>query len=142
MTAAREVIEPQVARLAACNITPAEIARLRAIIDDAVDAFDEVGIVTLLYQDLEFHSTVANASRNRYLSAMAIELNTLMLRYWYISLTRAGHLKEDFVKHHDLIDLLEQRDESGIQPAMIEHIARFRRRMSAAITTDVPLGAL
>lgn len=139
MTAARSVIEPQTARLAACNISPEEIVQLRAIIDHALESFDSLGVIGVLNEDLEFHRLIAVASRNRYLAEMAIELNTLMLRYWYISLSRAGRLKEDFVQHHTLIDMLERHDEDGVEQEMIKHIGRFWRRMSEAITTGMPL---
>lgn len=141
MTAARYVIEPSVARLAACHITEDEIARLRTIINNAVEDFDELGVIGVLNEDLEFHCQIATASRNRYLAQMVIDLNTLMLRYWYISLSRVGHLREEFVMHHDLIDLLERHDEDGVQAEMVDHIARFRRRMSQVIASDTLLSA-
>jgi DNA-binding GntR family transcriptional regulator len=141
MSAARAMIEPKVARLAACQITSEEIARLRTSIDSAIAAYDAQGVIGMLNEDLEFHRVIATASRNRYLAGMVIEINTLMLRYWYISLSRAAHLKEEFVKHHDLVDMLEQRDEDGVEAEMVEHIARFRRRMSEVIASGIAMTA-
>jgi DNA-binding GntR family transcriptional regulator len=142
MTAARYIIEPPIARLAACHITADEIRQLRTLIDDTLEHFEELGVIGVLNRDLEFHCQIALASRNRYLAQMVIELNTLMLRYWYISLSRAAHLKEEYVRHHDLIDLLERRDEVGVEAEMVEHIARFRRRMSEVIASGTVLSAL
>lgn len=142
MTAAREVLEPQVTRLAAAMITADEIAQLRVIVDATVAEFDDLTQAAILHRDLEFHRIIADASRNRYLASMANDLNTLMLRYWYISLTRVGNFKEDFGKHHDLTDLLEARDEGGAFAEAAKHVARFRRRISEAITMGVPLSAL
>lgn len=142
MTTAREVIEPRVARMAAAVITADEIGKLRAIVEATVAEFDALGQAEILHRDLEFHRIVAEASRNRYLAAMVNELNTLMLRYWYISLTRASNFKEDFAKHHTLTDLLEAHDECGVFAEACEHVARFRRRMSEAIAMGDPLTVL
>lgn len=142
MITAREVIEPQTARLAAANITVAEVCELRRIITDACAEFEGLSPAEILHRDLNFHSLIAEASRNRFLATMANELNTLMLRYWYISFTRTPHFREDFAKHHDLVDLLEARDEDGVYAEMQAHITRFRRRMSDAIATGGALSAL
>ncbi|MDQ3547245.1 MAG: GntR family transcriptional regulator, partial [Chloroflexota bacterium] len=84
MIAARHVIEPPVARLAAPHVSAADIARLREIIAVTRGELERHDHEASMYHDLEFHRTIANACGNRYLAAAAIQINTRLLRYWYI----------------------------------------------------------
>ena len=136
MIMAREVIEPANARLAARWITPEEIVHLRNIIDvGTVKVIDDLEVG--LYVDLEFHRDLARMSRNRFLAEAVNDVNTSMLRYWYISM-RAFHrdLPEIFKNHHRIVDLLEIHDGPAVEEAMRQHIDVFRQRIQQSVGTD------
>lgn len=133
MIVAREVLEPQVARMAASNITADEIAYLRRIVNETIGRLLHNDFETSLYHDLEFHRTVAHASRNRYLETAVNQINTGLLRYWYISFSMGGFLNPTFAHHTQLIDVLETRDADLVEKMMHEHVQRFRDRMSHVV---------
>jgi GntR family transcriptional regulator, rspAB operon transcriptional repressor len=129
MIAARHVVEPAVTRMAVPNLTPAEISYLREIImvtrDELASNNHEAGS----YHDLDFHSTIANACGNRYLAAVAIQINTRLLRYWYVSFSMLAYSPPTFAHHTHLLDLIEAGDADAVEAAMRDHIEIFRDRM-------------
>lgn len=129
MITARHVVEPAVTRLAVPNLTAADFAYLREIVTvtqaDLAGDNHEAGI----YHDLDFHSTIANACGNRYLAAVAIQINTRLLRYWYVSFSMLEYGPPTFTHHSQLLDLLETGDANAVETAMHEHIEIFRDRM-------------
>lgn len=129
MIAARHVVEPPVARMAVPHLTAEEIANLREIIAVTRVELNEHDHEASMYHDLEFHRTIANACGNRYLAAAAIQINTRLLRYWYVSFSMMPYDIPTFAHHSHLLDLIEARDEPGVEAAMHEHIEMFRDRV-------------
>jgi DNA-binding GntR family transcriptional regulator len=133
MIAARHIVEPAVTRLAVPNLTPADIAALRDLVvvtrDELVSNNHETG----MYHDLEFHRTIANACGNRYLAAVAIQINTRLLRYWYVSFSMLEYGKPTFAHHDHLLDVFETGDIDAVETAMHDHIEIFRDRMRQII---------
>jgi DNA-binding FadR family transcriptional regulator len=82
-----------------------------------------------IYHDLEFHQTIANACGNRYLAAAAIQINTRLLRYWYVSFSMLNYEPPTFEHHTVLLDLIEAGDADAVEAAMHDHIEIFRDRM-------------
>lgn len=139
MIMARDVIEPANARLAARWVTPDEIARLRRIIDEGTAKVTN-DLEAGLYIDLEFHRELALASRNRFLAEAVNEINTAMLRYWYISMRAFDRdLPLIFKNHHHIVDLLELHDGPAVEEAMHQHIDVFRQRIQQSIGTDAEI---
>ncbi|HVX30425.1 MAG TPA: GntR family transcriptional regulator [Nitrolancea sp.] len=139
MIMAREVIEPANARIAARWITADEITRLRSIIDEGTKTVGD-DVETGMYIDLEFHREVARASRNRYLAEAVHDINTSMLRYWYISMRAFDRdLPNIFKNHHRIVDLLELHDGPAVEEAMHQHIDVFRQRIQQSIGTDAEI---
>ncbi|HEX5165790.1 MAG TPA: GntR family transcriptional regulator, partial [Thermomicrobiales bacterium] len=82
MIAARKIVEPAVTRMAVPNLTPDDITSLRSLVEVTRAELARNNHETGMYHDLEFHSIIANACGNRYLAAVAIQINTRLLRYW------------------------------------------------------------
>jgi DNA-binding GntR family transcriptional regulator len=133
MIAAREVLEPQVARLAVRHMTSEDIRHLRELVQRTVIQIGNSDFEAIVYHDLEFHCAIANASCNRYLAAAVNQINTELLRYWYISFSMGGAVSSTFAHHSHFLDVLETRDEDAVEAAMLEHIDRFRERMKLII---------
>jgi DNA-binding GntR family transcriptional regulator len=139
MILAREVIEPANARLAARWITAEEIAQLRRVIDEGTVTVSD-DLEAGLYIDLEFHRQLARTSRNRFLAEAVNEINTAMLRYWYISMRAFDRdLPQIFKNHHRIVDLLELHDGPAVEEAMHQHIDVFRQRIQQSIGTDAEI---
>ena len=136
MIAARHVIEPPVARLAVPYVSAADIARLREIIAVTQGELDRHDHEASMYHDLEFHRTIANACGNRYLAAAAIQINTRLLRYWYISFSMLAYDTPTFAHHSLILDLIEAGDDIAVEAAMHDHIEMFSERIKQIIGTD------
>lgn len=132
---ARHVIEPPVARLAVPHIGPAEIERLREIVAMYEAELNQRDHEAAIYYHLEFHRWIAAASGNRYLAAAAIQINTRLLRYWFISFSMP-YEPQRFDHHGRLVDLIEARDEVAVEAAMHDHIDMFRDRAKQLVGID------
>ena len=133
LIAARHVVEPPVARMAVPHLASAEIERLRDIVAVTRRELDVHDHEASMYHDLEFHSAIANACGNRYLAAVAIQINTRLLRYWYVSFSMMVYDVPTFAHHSQLLDLIEARDEVAVEAAMHDHIEMFRDRVRQII---------
>lgn len=134
MIAARHLVEPPVAGMAAERATPERIDVLREIIAKADDAFAEEDMLSAVYHDLEFHREVAIMSGNTYLARIVTQINTAMLRYWYVSFDLVGDTAPVFMRHHTtIVDQLEHGDPAATSHEMTRHIEVFSERMRRAI---------
>jgi DNA-binding GntR family transcriptional regulator len=129
MIAARHVVEPAVTRLAVANLTPVDIANLRSLVGMTRSELERDNHEAGIYHDLEFHRTIANACGNRYLADAAIQINTRLLRYWYVSFAMLNYENPTFAHHDLLLDQIEAGDGDAVEAAMHDHIEIFRDRM-------------
>jgi DNA-binding GntR family transcriptional regulator len=139
MIAARHVVEPAVTRLAVSNLTQADITSLREIVSVTQAELARNNHEAGIYHDLDFHSTIANASGNRFLAAVAIQINTRLLRYWYVSFSMLEYGPPTFAHHTALLDLIEAGDANAVEAAMHEHIEIFRDRMRQIVGNNAGL---
>jgi DNA-binding GntR family transcriptional regulator len=129
MIEARSSIEPLVTRRAATRVTSADLANLARILSDAEAAIEAGDIETTVNLDVRFHAVIAWANDNRYFASMAEQMDTAMLRYWYISYTRKNGVPTSFAHHHALFDALAQGDPDLAERRSLEHIDIFKSRM-------------
>ncbi|HYI13951.1 MAG TPA: GntR family transcriptional regulator [Thermomicrobiales bacterium] len=137
MIAARHVVEPAVTRMAVPNLTPSDLANLRELVALTRSELERDNHEAGIYHDLEFHRTIANACGNRYLAASAIQINTRLLRYWYVSFAMLTYEPPTFAHHDLLMDLIESGDAVAVEAAMHDHIEIFRDRMRQIVGNNV-----
>ena len=137
MIAARHVVEPAVTRMAVPNLAAADIAKLRELVEVTRRELERDNHEAGIYHDLEFHRTIANACGNRYLAAAAIQINTRLLRYWYVSFAMLTYETPTFAHHDLLLDLIEGGDVGAVEAAMHDHIEIFRDRMRQIVGNNV-----
>ncbi|GBC63325.1 FadR family transcriptional regulator [Desulfonema ishimotonii] len=128
----RQLIEPQIAALAARNITPEQLDRLKILFfeqERKLLAGEDVSA-----PDMEFHRCLAAASGNRVIQEVIRALGPIL------SESRAGSLQTDqrknesFRSHIRIIDALERGDADGACQAMRDHL----RRVEQALFGDTP----
>lgn len=130
MIEARTEIEPLVTMMAAERMPANYISTLEQLEIDIEAAAAEKNIECLVNRDLAFHTAVAQASGNRYFAALAEQVNTAMLRFWYVSYAGIAGLPLTVDHHQVLLDALRQRDPQLARKRSHEHIEIFRERMS------------
>ncbi len=122
---AQRAIECLAAELAAEHATDADIARLRALCDEAEAALDDVQRTTEL--GAEFHLAVAEASHNRVLVVQLISLQHVSWPRRNPTMNRkvAQHILDI---HRELLGLIEMRDTAGARKLMDDHVKMIRAR--------------
>lgn len=125
----REALEGLASRLAAENMTDAEIAELSDLLDcheaelrrkDGAEYFRQEG-------DLDFHFRIAGACRNDLLhSALCEDHYQLMRLYRYKFSNRAGRPRRALAEHRHILDAIRDRDGELAELLMRRHIRNAR----------------
>ncbi|APD11222.1 transcriptional regulator [Pandoraea vervacti] len=121
---ARLVIEPGVAALAATHIGDADIARLRALVDDEQTLLGDPE--TFSAADMAFHETIIEACGNPFLQSIANSLYLLGKKSRRVTSQIDGVLVRSLQDHHLILDALAARDPARAAQAMREHLCRVR----------------
>ena len=117
----RLLIEPQIAMLAAENITPEELDRLKIIV------CDQERKILAGKEDREldsaFHFGLAAASKNRIIMQVMDKVNEILNESRSESLWNEIRRKTSIIGHLKIIDALENRDPGMAREAMREHLS-------------------
>ncbi|MFZ7102826.1 MAG: FCD domain-containing protein [Peptococcaceae bacterium] len=121
---ARRVIESQLARMAALNITPELAAQMEQVIEMQAK-YHNKGIAP--EYDVQFHKLIATAAGNKILDAMMDLIRQdaqLTPSLEYIRKTVKSSIMVD---HKKIVDGIVNRDPDAAENAMIEHIDNLIR---------------
>ncbi|WP_287915454.1 GntR family transcriptional regulator, partial [Comamonas sp.] len=116
-------------KLAAKNITKAEIEQLRSINLAYNKAVANRAVAEVMSLDGMFHEVLATASRNPVLIDVLRVLHARSQRFWAISLSSSGHMNEVQDEHELVVDALEQGDAESAQQAISDHVLSFRNAL-------------
>jgi DNA-binding GntR family transcriptional regulator len=132
---ARRLIEVHCAGLAAAHASDAEIAGIRATLDDgeaAVAADDQAALAAM---DEEFHVAVAAASGNRALAKMVVTLHHQTARYWLYAMR--GPSTDDGTaalgEHRALADAIATRNVDHARAEMLKVLGDFPAEMKRTL---------
>jgi DNA-binding GntR family transcriptional regulator len=135
----REALEGMACGLAALNMTDAEIAGMRKLLD-AHEKQKSVQENKGYYQeskDFDFHFRVVAGSGNARLAQMLTgDLYYLLRVYRYKSSTKPGRALEALQEHRDIVAALERRDAPAAEHAMREHLRHARRYVEEQIAAE------
>lgn len=119
----RLLIEPEIARLAALNATPAQLRRLRQLTEDMRTAGNWTNYEAL---DSEFHHSIAAACGNGLMQAMHSILNGVRQVVVWRRLDTSDRGPEpgyhSFDEHDAILTALEHRDAAAAAVAMRAHL--------------------
>lgn len=125
--AARALVEVECAGLAARLATDADIAAIRATLDDGEAAIAKNDTRALAVMDEAFHVAVASASHNRVLAKMVMTLHHQTARFWLVTM-REPSLDESRLaleQHRALATAIAAHDPARAQDAMREALGDF-----------------
>jgi GntR family transcriptional regulator, transcriptional repressor for pyruvate dehydrogenase complex len=119
--AVRRILEPAAAAMAAGNITPADITRLRALLEEVGDG---TSVDDLVAHDLVFHRSICELSGNAYLTSLLDTLSgsTLRARVWR-GLTEDGSVERTLTEHRAIVDALETGDAELVRSQVTVHVS-------------------
>jgi DNA-binding GntR family transcriptional regulator len=93
-----------------------------------------------------FHSTICEASKNRYLVYSAKHIQNQSQRLSYLSYTKEippydleGNLNKVIESHERIISLIEKKDASGLLNKMVEHTEAFYYRVFYYLSPSIDL---
>ena len=125
--AARALVEIECAGLASRFATEADIAAIRATLDDGESAIAKNDVRALAAMDEAFHVAVAQASHNRVLAKMVTTLHHQTARFW-LNTMREPSLDENrraLSEHRALADAIASRDADRAREAMRQSLGDF-----------------
>jgi len=115
---ARSLIESDVARRAAVNMTDADLARMEALLTAQHDTM--LDPIAFRKSDYEFHEIIWIGSGNAFLKRIGESLNVLGLEFRKRASEAPGVLEQSLRDHRRLLDALQARDpEAAAQAAQL-----------------------
>ena len=126
----REIIEPEIAALAAERATEAHIAALR----DAVNTMERSLRLADAYieADNEFHRTLALATRNPLIISLVDSIVALLAEQRTHIFSVPGGPERGQVFHHTLLEAVERRDVERARSAMRAHLTQVSEDVGSA----------
>ena len=132
---ARCLVEVHCAGLAATNASEAEIAAIRATLDDGEEAVRNNDQAALAAMDEAFHVAVAAGSHNRTLAKMVVTLHHQTARYWLYAM-RGPATDEGIAalnEHRALADVIAGRDAARARDEMLKVLGDFPAEMKRSL---------
>lgn len=120
MFAARAVLEPLAARIAAERASEEQLHGLRRLLDRAREATEADDLATVAELNTELHGAVAQMSGNRWL----VQFSTSMYRHvhWVFRLGASARAVHSWQEHVRLVEALESRDPDAAERAAADHV--------------------
>jgi GntR family transcriptional repressor for pyruvate dehydrogenase complex len=117
---ARSLIESDVARRAAINISDADLARLETLLAAQADTIGDP--LAFRKSDFEFHEIIWIGSGNAFLKRIGESLNVIGLEFRKRASERPGTLDQSLQDHRVLLDALKSRDPARAASAAEAHM--------------------
>lgn len=129
LTEAREVIEVQLAALAAERASASHVAELRRRLDRMAAAAADPD--TYPDADVEFHLALAEAVGNRYLLRAMLDIRSLLKADMQLgaeaAIRRFGDLRPSVDSHRRLVEAIEERDADAARAIAAEIVQRNQK---------------
>ena len=139
---ARELIEAQLAGMAAERGTPEQIARLRGCLDQ----MEVASASPLDYPDadVEFHLALAEAAGNRYLLRAMLDFRSLLRQDMELgaeaAIRRFGDLRVSVESHRSLVDAIEAGNVEASRETAAKIVRRNREFVLGLYAMGPPVG--
>lgn len=137
MFAVRELLEPAAAAACAVSAGPAEIAALRAIVDQEAALLDNPA--ALIPLNRQFHDIILESARNQFLSKAIAGVYSLIPLLGDSNLLNGPHAREAHAQHLAIVDAIERHDAARAEAVAREHVRHSLKTRLARIAAAVPL---
>jgi GntR family transcriptional repressor for pyruvate dehydrogenase complex len=130
----REILEPEIAALAAARATETDISELRAAV--AVMDLHLEDANAFITADNHFHRVLARATQNALILILIEPIMVLLAEQRKQIFTVAGGSQRGQVHHKELLDAIACHDPEAARAAMHAHLRQVRTDASAAQELD------
>jgi GntR family transcriptional regulator, transcriptional repressor for pyruvate dehydrogenase complex len=120
----REILEPEIAALAATRITDEHIASMREAVEIMDTALDDVD--TFVEADLDFHLALAEATQNPIIPILVDSIIDLLRKQRKRIGLVSGGLRRGQFHHKKILEAVIRRDSQAARQAMQDHLEQVR----------------
>ena len=136
----RESLEGLAARLAATQMTEAEIEQLQQLLDSHSETLQNDACYYQEAGDLDFHYRIILGSKNRQLISMLVDNLYHLIRMYRVQLGMAGpRVSTAFNEHRDIARAIANRDAELAEMLMRRHILYTRNNLQQKLSTELTL---
>lgn len=121
----REILEPEIAALAATRITDEYIAAMQEAMDKMEAAMDNVE--EFVEADLDFHLALAEATQNPIIPALMDPIIDLLREQRIRTTLLKGVAQHGQYNHKIIMDAVKRRDPQATREAMRHHLEQIRK---------------
>jgi GntR family transcriptional regulator, transcriptional repressor for pyruvate dehydrogenase complex len=127
----REILEPEIAALAATRITDEDITTMREAVEIMDTALDNVNV--FVEADLDFHLALAEGTQNPLIPILMDSIIDLLREQRKrIGLAKGG-LQRGQIHHKQILDAVTRRDPQAARQAMHNHLQQVREDSKASV---------
>lgn len=131
----RNIIEPQIAYMAAENATDQDIERIWVTIEELEYFFKMKS--KFQSSDENFHRALAAAAKNPLLSVFQASLIYILFKFIYHINWQEEHKKSILFQHRNIAEQVAQKNPESAREAMLEHLADMQHILSRVPVTKV-----
>ncbi len=135
----RLLIEPEAAALAASKAEKKEITEMRGVLAAFVEAAEAGDVDTAVQRDSEFHTLVAQATRNRTIHVLMSTFGQRLTEGWVTSLHIPGRMNKTIAEHGRILTAIEERNPEVARKQMRRHLTKARNEIRSYLN-DVETG--
>jgi DNA-binding FadR family transcriptional regulator len=125
MMEVREIMEPDIAALAATRITDEYIAAMQEAMDKMEAAMDNVE--EFVEADLDFHLALAEATQNPIIPTLLDPIINLLREQRILATQIKGVAQHGQYNHKIIIEAIKRRDPDASREAMRRHLEQIRK---------------
>ena len=126
----REILEPEIAALAALRITDELITTMQQAVATMDTALDNVDV--FVEADLDFHLAMAEATQNVIIPALLDTIIDLLREQRKRTGLVSGGLKRGQLHHKNILEAVIRRDPDAARTAMRRHLEQVRQDSGAS----------
>ncbi len=121
----REILEPEIAALAATRITGEYISAMQDAVNVMDTALDNVDV--FVEADLDFHLALAEGTQNPYIPILMDSIIDLLREQRKRTGLTKGGLQRGQIHHKKILDAVKRRDAQAARQAMQDHLKQVRK---------------
>lgn len=118
----RKILEAGTVRIAARDCTPADIAKLRGLVESQREKLGQDR--AFIEADIAFHVALAEATGNTLIQAVTKAMLSWLFQYYKPLLHWSGRESTTLLEHDHIVDFLENHDVEGAAKMMGDHLGR------------------
>lgn len=125
----RQLLEPDVCRLAAIHMTPKQNAELEAFMQQLETAAASGNRSTWTLVDVEWHEIISAACPNQLLAQMTLQAKIYMHKQGVSSKISDEYLKKGTQEHREIVNAIAAHDSDKAAKCMLKHLQSAREHL-------------